>query len=239
MSIIIPVVASRIRIEYSNFWRFSPGRKWVDIRIAAADPVNARSLRKRAKLSTTKLPPKVTSLPPGSQTMMAPVRINSRIAAPSILLVACSPRNAPTISSAMAPSASTISGRAGSRAGISSVSGIDGSRLWSMRQQGGGLRRTERALVVLEQLRNRSRREVEHRLRVDAEQDGQDDQRTQGNDLAIVEVLDQSQAGLGQRAEDDLAVEPQRVGGRQNGADGRQRRYPGIHPESADEGEEL
>ena len=41
-------------------------------------------------------------------------------------LAACSPRNAPTISSAMAPSASTISGRAGSSAGISSVSGIDG-----------------------------------------------------------------------------------------------------------------
>src|SRR6476619_5261616 len=126
--------------------------------------------------------------------MTAPVKNSSRIAAPSMLLVACSPRNAPTISSAMAPRASTISGRAGSRAGISSVSGID------------GFRRAERALVVLEQLRHRSRGEVEYRLRVDAEQDGQNDQRTQRDHLAIVEVLDQCQARLGQRAQDDLAV---------------------------------
>src|SRR6476646_9216569 len=149
--------------------------------------------------------------------MTAPVKIISRIAAPSMLLVACSPRNAPTISSAMAPSASTISGKAGSRAGISSVSGIDGSRLWSMRQQGGGFRRAERALVVLEQLRHRSRREVEYRLRVDAEQDGQNDQRTQRDHLAIVEVLDHGEARLGQRAQHHLAIQPQRISGRQDG----------------------
>jgi hypothetical protein len=34
----------------------------VDIRIAAADPVNASSLRKRAKLSTTKHEEKVRTL---------------------------------------------------------------------------------------------------------------------------------------------------------------------------------
>src|SRR5262245_40669255 len=178
--------------------------------MATAEPASASSLRKRAKPSSTKLPPKVTSLSPGSHRTMSPVRISKRIAAPSTMLVARSPRNAPTISSAMAPIASTISGRAGSSTGISAVSVI-GALPRSMRQQGGGFRRAERAIVVVEQLRDRGRGHVEHRLGVDAEQDGQDHQRAERDDLAIVEILDPGEARLGQGAEHHLAIQPQRV----------------------------
>src|SRR5262245_10196062 len=236
----MPVVESRIRIEYSNLWRFSAARYWDDIRIAVADPVSARSLRKRAKLSTTKLPSKVTSLPAGSNATIKPATISSRMAAPSMPLIARSSRKEPTISSSMAPTASTISGRAGSSAGSSAVSVIGGFRgLWSMDQQGGGFRGPQSAFVVLEQLGDGSRRHFQHRLGIDAEQDGQHDQRPQRDDLAVVEILDRGQARLDQRTENDLAVEARRVGRRENGRGGGERRHPRIHPESADEGQEL
>src|SRR6202008_5119587 len=207
--------------------------------IVTADPASARSLRNRAKPSTTKLPLKVTRLPAGSQTTMAPARSNIRTAPASTPLVARSPRNTPTISSSMAPMASTISGKAGSSVGIPTVSLIVGFEPWSMRQEGGSLGRSDGALVILEKLRNRSRREFDHRLRVDAEQNRQGDQRTKRDDLAVVEVLDRSQARLGQRAEDDLAVKPQRVDRREDGSGGHHRRHPGIDAEPADKGEEF
>src|SRR5262245_20325602 len=236
----MPVVESRIRIEYSNLWRFSAARYWDDIRIAAADPVSARSLRKRAKPSTTKLPSKVTSLPAGSNATITPATISSRMAAPSMPLIARSSRKAPTISSSMAPTASTISGSAGSSAGSSAVSVIGGFRgLCSMDQQGGGFRGPQSAVVVLEQLGDRSRRHVQHRLGIDAEQDGQHDQRPERDDLAVVEILDRGQARLDQRAENDFAVEPQRIGRRQDRPGGSERRHPRIYPEGADQREEL
>src|SRR5262245_65588352 len=96
------------------------------------------------------------------------------MAAPSMPLIARSSRKAPTISSSMAPSASTISGKAGSSAGSSAVSLIGGFRgLYSMDQQGRGFRGPQSAFVVLEQLRDRSRRHFQHRHGIDADQDAQ------------------------------------------------------------------
>src|SRR5262245_19055872 len=236
----MPVVESRIRIEYSNLWRFSAARYWDDIRIAVAEPVSARSLRKRAKPSTTKLPSKVTSLPAGNNATITPATISSRMAAPSMPLIARSSRKAPTISSSIAPTASTISGRAGSSAGSSTVSVIGGVRgLCSRDQEGGGFRGPQSTFVVLEQLGDRSRRHFQHRLGIDAEQDGQRDQRPERDDLAVVEILDRGQARLDQRAENDLAVEPQRIGRRQDRPGGGERRHPRIHPEGADQRQEL
>ena len=64
----MPVVESRIRIGYSNFCCRSAARI-VDATaaIATAEPMSARTFRKRAKSSTTKLPPKADGLPAGSQ----------------------------------------------------------------------------------------------------------------------------------------------------------------------------
>src|SRR5262249_12995992 len=208
------------------------------MRIAVAERANANSLRKRAKPSTTKLPPKVTSLPAGSATTMRPAMIRTRIAVPSMPPTARSPRNAPTMSSNMAPTISTISGSAGTNAGSSTVSVI-GERFRSRREQGGGLHRAERVIVVVEELRDRRCRELEHRLGEDPEQDGQRDQRAERDHLAVVEILDGGKAGLGQRAENDLAVEPERIGRRQDGADGRQRRHPGVDPERADQSQKF
>src|SRR5262249_51020411 len=141
---------------------------------------------------------------------MRPVRTSSTIAVPSIPLAARSPRKAPTMSNSMAPIASTISGRAGSSAGTSRVSVIGGFRSvrLSMRQNRGGLGRAKRAAVVLHQLRHRSRRHVEHGLRVDAEQNGQGHERPERDYLAVVEVLDRGEARLGERTEYDLAIKP-------------------------------
>jgi hypothetical protein len=61
-----------------------------------------------------KLPPNVVSLPAGSQKISAPVIASRTTAMPVTSCVVCGPRNAPSISSAMAPTASTSSGSTGS-----------------------------------------------------------------------------------------------------------------------------
>jgi hypothetical protein len=45
----------------------------------AAEPISARTFRKRAKSSTMKLPPKVVSLPAGNISSRTPATISSRI----------------------------------------------------------------------------------------------------------------------------------------------------------------
>ncbi len=94
------------------------------MRIAPAEPVSASSLRKRANGSTMKLPPKVVSVPPGSHSVITPAATSRTIASQLTATAVCSPRNAPSISSAMAPTASTISGKAGSNAGSANTSFI-------------------------------------------------------------------------------------------------------------------
>src|SRR5262245_24498587 len=109
------------------------------------------------------------------------------------------------MSNSMAPSTSTISGSAGSRAEASKVSVIASVR-GSIGQQGGGFCRAERTVIAFEQLRDRCRRHVEDRLRIEAEQDRQRHQGAERDDLAVVQILDASEARLVERAENDLAV---------------------------------
>ena len=53
--------------------RDGSARNSVDRISVAAEPISARIFRKRAKSSTMKLPPKVVSLPAGSNSSSAPV----------------------------------------------------------------------------------------------------------------------------------------------------------------------
>src|SRR5207244_3210614 len=80
----------------------------------------------------------------------------------------------------------------------------------SVRRQGRGLGRDEGAVIAVEQLRNGGGRHVEHRLRIESEQDSQSNQGAERDQLTIIEVLYAREARLGERSENDLAVEPQR-----------------------------
>src|SRR5436190_6792611 len=103
----------------------------------------------------------------------------------------------------MAPRQSTISGRAW----VSDQMFIAVASL----HQGCGFRRAQSVLVVVEQRRDRRRRYVEHGLRIEDEQQREDDQRREYRDLAQSHVVDVRQARLLQLAKDHLAVEPKRV----------------------------
>src|SRR5262245_40476302 len=107
-----------------------------------------------------KLPPKATSLPAGSQTTPAPAPMSSRIASQFMAPAERSPRNAPSINSTMAPTASTISGSAGRRSRNSEASFIGGPcalfrslhRLQLLHQHGRGLGGAEGLLIIVDQL---------------------------------------------------------------------------------------
>src|SRR5947199_37038 len=72
ISTIMPSVESSTRIEYSNSRRAWSARNSAERISVAAEPISASTLRKRAKSSTMKLPPKVTSFPDGSMSSIAP-----------------------------------------------------------------------------------------------------------------------------------------------------------------------
>ena len=76
-------------------------------------------------------------------------------------------------------------------------------------------------LIIVDQLRYRGGREIQNRLRIDTDDDGEDDQRHEDRDFAPAEILDVEQARLFKLAENDLAIEPQRIGRRQDGEIGR------------------
>src|SRR5262245_48273930 len=208
--------------------------------MAVAEPVSASSLRKRANGSTMKLPPKATSLPGGSQTTAAPAPISRRIASQFMTPAERSPRYAPSISKTMAPTASTISGSAGRRSRNSEASFIDGPSALSgsLHEHRGGLGGAERPLIVVDQLGYGRCRHVEHRLRVDAERNGQHGEWPKRDDLTVIEVLDAHELRLVERAEDHLAVEPERVGGRQDHAKRGECRNPDVDLEGAKRSEE-
>src|SRR5579883_230643 len=205
------------------------------MRMAPAEPVRARIFRKRAKESSTKLPPKPMSVPSGSHAMTRAAATSSAIASQLIMGAEDSPRKAPSINSAIAPKASTISGSAGSIAErpIASFMGI------SPQRQRGRMRRVERVCVAIDELRHGGGRKVDHRLREDAEQDRQDRQRNERDDLPVIEIQYAGERGLVEHAVDDSAIEPERIGGRQDGADGRKGRSRGVHPEGTDESQQL
>ena len=82
-------------------------------------------------------------------------------------------------------------------------------------------------LIVLDQRGHRGRRHVEHRLRIDAEQDRQDRPAARRSRFrASSRSRMCAKRRLFELAEDHLAVEPQRVAGRQDDAERRERRAP-------------
>src|SRR5262245_29266843 len=188
-----------------------------------------------------KLPPKATSLPAGSQTTTAPAPMSKRIASQFIAPAERSPRKAPTINSTMAPTASTISGSAGRRSRNSEASFIGGpcAFSWSLHQQRRGLGGAKRPLIVVDKLGYGRRRHVEHRLRIDAERNGQHGERPERDDLAVVEILDPLELGLVKLAEDHFSIEPERIGSRQDDTDRGERRNQDVDLEGADERQEL
>src|SRR5262249_40000542 len=200
--------------------------------IAAAEPSSARILRKRANSSTIKLPPKIVSLPAGMNATRTPATNNSTIAAPSTNSLARAGRLAPISKSAIAPSPSTSSGNSGKRFGICAA-------FITSPCQSGAVQRANRMLIIVDELHHRSRRNVEHELRIDAEDDCQNDERRHDRDFAPADVLYGEQGRFFQLAEDDLAIKPKRVSGRENRAERRERRYPIVDAEGADEAEEL
>src|SRR4051812_27753080 len=159
--------------------------------MAVAEPVSASSLRKRANWSTTKLPPKVINVPSGSHTTTAPATTSSRIDSQLIARAECSPLKAPNISKAMAPIASTISGNTGSKSLSTKVSVIG-----SPHQHCGGLGRANGVIVIINERDDGGRRQVEHGLGEEAERDGEGGERTECDDLAVVQVLHHRKARL-------------------------------------------
>src|SRR5215813_12291633 len=169
-------------------------------------------------------------------TMTPAATINSTTASPLTVAVARLPTPTPSISRTIAPIARISSGRIGCSDGRSRTSVIAGS---ASEAEQCGLGAAERVVIVVDQRRHRGRRHVEDRLRIDAEQDGEDHERRQDRDLARADIADAGERRLVEHAENDLAIEPERIGGRQDYAQRRERRDPGVDLERADEGQKL
>src|SRR5262245_10294220 len=101
--------------------------------------------------------------------MTAPAPIRSRIASQLIGIAAPSPRNAPNINSAIAPAINVSSGRTGSRSEMAKASFMGASS----DQQGRGLGRTDRLLILADELGDRGGRQIQHGPGEHPEQDGQ------------------------------------------------------------------
>src|ERR1051326_7982075 len=205
--------------------------------MVAAAPTIARIFRKRAKSSITKLPPSAAGLPSGRRATMSAAATRIVMAMPSATFATRSPRKAPSISSAMAPIASSSSGAVAMSADIWAGSVIGRTLLASW--QGCGFRRVERVGVILDQSRHRRRRHIEHEVREHAEQQGQQYERRERDDLAEVEILEGGERRLVEGAEDHLAIEPERVAHGEDDADGGERRHPDVDLEGAEQGEEF
>ncbi|MPL74842.1 hypothetical protein SDC9_20661 [bioreactor metagenome] len=94
-------------------------------------------------------------------------------------------------------------------------------------------------VIVLDQLGHRGPDDVEDQVRAEAEDQRRSDERREDRLLAGAHVLDRLQAFLDEFAEDDPAIEPQRVGGRQDHARRRHQRHPGVDLEGAHHGQEF
>src|SRR5689334_11852933 len=116
-----------------------------------------------------KLPP--NSLALGTNTMANAAAIRSSTA-PKLTMEVLFSRYAPSIRSAIAPSARISSGTIGTS--DARETGFIGKTSLDQRR---GLRGAERMLIAVEQRRHRRGRHVEHGLRIEAEQQRQHDQR--------------------------------------------------------------
>src|SRR6516164_11381058 len=101
------------------------------------------------------------------------------------------------------------------------------------------MQRANRMLIIIDELHDRSRRNIEHEIRIDAEDDRQNDERRYDRDFAPADVLYGEQGRFFQLAEDDFTVKPKCIGGRENSAERCQGRYPIVDAEGADQAEEL
>src|SRR5215470_3616424 len=182
-----------------------------------------------------KLPWKARTLPDGCMARTAPAATRRMIDSPLITPVAESPRIAPSISSSIAPSTRMSSGRIAWRDGKSRTSGIAVTVSEAEQRRLGGRGCGKRVVIVVDERRHRRRRDVEDRLGIDAEEDGEDHERREDHDLAHPEVANRREGRLFQPAEDDLAVEPERVGRREDQAEGREGRDPVVDLEGADQ----
>ncbi len=113
-SIIMPTVAKRTKTGNSNFMIPARSRKPNDMTSAAAVPPRIIILARRANASETKAPSKSSAAPLGCPTIRMTHATRRPMASQPTLAAfkSVSFWNAPTINSAIAPSASTISGRA-------------------------------------------------------------------------------------------------------------------------------
>ena len=92
ISTIMPSVESRTRMAYSKIRRDGSARNSVAKTSVAAEPINARIFRNRAKSSTMKLPLNVVSFPAGNHNSSAPTTTSRQTARPVTSPVVCWPR---------------------------------------------------------------------------------------------------------------------------------------------------
>ena len=82
--------------------------------------------------------------------------------------------------------------------------------------------------------------DIEDRRRIDAEIDGEHDQRRKCRQFAAVSCPEMARSAvLVKLAEHHAAIEPQRIGRRQDDAGGGEEGHPGIGLEGAQQGQEL
>src|SRR6476646_186308 len=145
----------------------------------------------------------------------------------------------PTISSAMAPQLRISSGRINSRLRVSSIEFTPSRRQSELRREprllGGG----KACVIGLDQGIDRDGRRIENRRGIDAEQDGERDERRHHRDLAPGQVGDELEVRVLQSAEDDTAIEVERVRGRQDDAGGGEERDPGVDAERPCQAQKL
>src|SRR5947209_15332973 len=96
-----------------------------------------------------------------------------------------------------------------------------------------GLSWRQRRFEILHELLDRRGGRIEHRLRTDAVIDGQENKRRQDGDLPRRQVENALQARLLDDAEDDAAIEVERIASREDHARRREEGDPGVRLERA------
>src|SRR5262249_39824541 len=203
------------------------------MRRATAARASVRSFSARANGSTTKLSwnklvvpsPLATKIPASARMMIASHKMSS----PRSRLVAT-----PSISRTMEPPTRMISGNATSRWSARSICGL----LWQQRKPR-VIGRGKACMVALGPRMERHSRCIEDRRWVEAEKDGEQDKRRHHRDLAPGKISDVSETCLLKLAENDAAVEPKRIRGRQDDSGGGEECDPGVDAEGAGQAQEF
>src|SRR5690606_23420009 len=204
----------------------------IDMTSVIAEAASVSSFMNRAKSSCLKAPPKPVPCWPASH-IHRPAAARRAMASPFTSPLTFSRENAPSISKAIAPTARISSGVESERLERRS-SGI--SALSVGRRRLGGV---ERCCNVGDQRLHGLGRRVEHGRGIDTEEDNQHGKRIENRLFAWREVQHALEAVLGQCSEYDAAVEPKRIGGRQDDAGGGKDGDPGVDAEDPQHGQEL